>query len=62
MRQMRFLAYFDSKLEGVVNFDRDVSLNERKRDAKSVIEKLEEMGLERGSQESFESYLNRNKS
>ncbi|MDR0768213.1 MAG: methylornithine synthase PylB [Methanosarcinales archaeon] len=51
----------DSKLEGVVNFDRDVSLNERKRDAKSVIEKLHEMGLERGSQESFESYLNRNK-
>ncbi|MDV0445443.1 [FeFe] hydrogenase maturase subunit HydE [Methanimicrococcus sp. At1] len=52
----------DSKLEGVVNFDRDVSLNERKRDAKSVIEKLHEMGLERGSQESFEAYLNRNKS
>jgi methylornithine synthase len=51
----------DSKLEGVVNFDRDMSLNERKRDARSVIEKLHEMGLERGSQESFESYLNRNK-
>ncbi|MCC2508420.1 methylornithine synthase PylB [Methanimicrococcus blatticola] len=52
----------DSKLEGVVNFDRDVSLNERKRDAKSVIEKLNEMGLARGSQENFEAYLNRNKS
>ncbi|MDR2944774.1 MAG: methylornithine synthase PylB [Methanosarcinales archaeon] len=51
-----------SELEGVVNFDRDVSLNERERDAKSVIKKLKEMGLERGSQESFESYLNRNKS
>lgn len=51
----------DSKLEGVVNFDRDVSLSERKRNAKSVIEKLKEMGLERGSQESFEAYLNRNK-
>ncbi|WNY23918.1 [FeFe] hydrogenase maturase subunit HydE [Methanimicrococcus hongohii] len=52
----------DSKLEGVVNFDRDVSLSERQRDAKSVIEKLHEMGLERGSQESFENYLNRNRS
>ena len=51
----------DSKLEGVVNFDRDVSLSERQRDAKSVIKKLHEMGLSRGSQESFEDYLNRNK-
>ena len=51
----------DSKLEGVVNFDRDVSLNERKRDAKSVIERLSAMGLQSGSQEEFEKYLNRNK-
>ena len=51
----------DSKLEGVVNFDRDVSLNERKRDAKSVIERLQTMGLQSGRQEDFEKYLNRNK-
>ena len=51
----------DSKLEGVVNFDRDVSLNERKRDAKSVIKRLLEMGLQSGSQDEFEKYLNRNK-
>lgn len=52
----------DSKLDGVVNFDRDVSPNERKRDARSVIEKLGEMGLVPGSRESFEAYLNRRKS
>jgi len=51
----------DSKLEGVVNFDRDISLNERKRDAKSVIEQLGKMGLRPGSQADFENYLSRNK-
>jgi len=51
----------DSKLEGVVNFDRDVSLNERQRDAKSVIEQLKKMGLRPGSQAEFEKYLNRNR-
>jgi methylornithine synthase len=51
-----------SKLEGVVNFDRDVSLEERKRDAKSVIERLKEMGLQPGSQKEFEAYLKRNQS
>ena len=51
----------DSKLEGVVNFDRNVSLNERKRDAKSVMKRLSTMGLQSGSQEDFEKYLTRNK-
>jgi methylornithine synthase len=51
-----------SKLEGVVNFDRDISLEERKRDAKSVAEKLKEMGLQPGSQKEFEAYLKRNQS
>lgn len=50
----------DSKLEGVVNFDRDVSLNERKRNAESVILQLRAMGLQPGSQVDFEKYLNRN--
>ena len=51
----------DSKLEGVVNFDRELSLNERQRDAKSVIERLKTMGLQSGRQENFEKYLNRNR-
>ena len=50
-----------SQLEGVVNFDRDVSLNERKRDAKSVIAQLKKMGLQPGTQAEFEKYLNKNK-
>ena len=48
-----------SKLEGVVNFDRDVLLEERKRDAKSVAERLKEMGLQPGSQKEFDAYLKR---
>jgi methylornithine synthase len=51
-----------SKLEGVVNFDRDVLPEERKRDAKSVAGKLKEMGLRPGSQKEFEAYLKRNQS
>ena len=51
----------DSKLEGVVNFDRELSLNERQRDAKSVIDRLKTMGLQSGRQEDFEKYLNREK-
>ena len=49
----------DSPLEGVVNFDKDVALCERQRDAKSVIKRLETMGMARASAADFESYLNR---
>ncbi|MDV0446511.1 [FeFe] hydrogenase maturase subunit HydE [Methanosarcinaceae archaeon Ag5] len=50
----------DSTLEGVVNFDRDVPLSARKRDAKSVIERLKTMGMQPGTQADFEKYLKRN--
>ncbi|WNY27785.1 methylornithine synthase PylB [Methanolapillus ohkumae] len=50
----------DSTLEGVVNFDRDVPLSARKRDAKSVIERLKTMGMRPGTQADFEKYLKRN--
>ena len=49
----------DSPLEGVVNFDKDVALCERQRDAKSVIRRLETMGMARASAADFEAYLNR---
>ena len=47
----------DSSLEGVVNFDKDVGLYERQRDAASVIAKLHEMNMVPGTQAEFEDYL-----
>lgn len=47
----------DSALEGVVNFDRDVELSERRRDVKSVVSQLEKMDLYRAEQKDFENYI-----
>jgi methylornithine synthase len=46
-----------SALEGVVNYDRE--LTERNRDAWSVVEKLQSMGMEPGKQEDFNQILGR---
>ncbi len=45
----------DSQLEGVANYDRD--LTERDRDIKSVIRRLETMGMEPARQADFEAVL-----
>jgi len=45
----------DSRLEGVANYDRD--LEERDRDIKSVIKRLESMGMEPAQQDEFEAVL-----
>jgi len=45
----------DSRLEGVANYDRD--LKERDRDIKSVIKRLENMGMEPARQDEFEAFL-----
>ena len=45
----------DSKLEGVANYDRD--LEERDRDIKSVLRKLESIGMEPAHQSEFETVL-----
>lgn len=45
----------DSQLEGVANYDRD--LEERDRDIKSVIRRLEVMGMEPAQQDEFEAIL-----
>jgi methylornithine synthase len=45
----------DSKLEGVANYDRD--LEERDRDIKSVLRKLESIGMEPAHQREFETVL-----
>jgi len=45
----------DSRLEGVANYDRD--LEERDRDIKSVIRRLESMGMEPAQQDEFEAVL-----
>ncbi|WP_292377634.1 methylornithine synthase PylB [Methanosarcina sp. UBA289] len=45
----------DSQLEGVANYDRD--LTERDRDIKSVIHRLETMGMEPARQADFEAVL-----
>jgi dinuclear metal center YbgI/SA1388 family protein len=45
----------DSRLEGVANYDRD--LKDRDRDIKSVIRRLETMGMEPARQVEFESVL-----
>lgn len=45
----------DSQLEGVANYDRN--LKERDRDIKSVIQRLETMGMEPARQAEFESVL-----
>lgn len=45
----------DSRLEGVANYDRD--LKERDRDIKSVIKRLESIGMEPAQQSEFETVL-----
>lgn len=45
----------DSRLEGVANYDRN--LKERDRDIKSVIQKLESIGMEPARQADFEAIL-----
>lgn len=45
----------DSRLEGVANYDRD--LEERDRDIRSVLRRLETMGMEPARQAEFESVL-----
>jgi methylornithine synthase len=44
-----------SRLEGVANYDRE--LEERNRDIKSVIKRLESMGLEPARQAEFDTVL-----
>ncbi|NLI61877.1 MAG: methylornithine synthase PylB [Methanosarcinaceae archaeon] len=51
----------DSTLEGVVNFDKDVELSERMRDAKSVTLQLEKMGLKKAEQSEFCRYIEKRK-
>jgi methylornithine synthase len=46
---------FDSRLEGVANYDR--GLEERNRDIKSVIKRLESMGMRPALQAEFEEVL-----
>ncbi len=51
----------DSKLEGVVNFDKDLELSERNRDVKSVSIQLEKMGLKKGDSDEFRKYIEKGK-